>query len=52
MKATFFASSAELRKWFEEHQQRDRTLDYYYKERWKVSITWAESVDDFMFRLD
>jgi uncharacterized protein YdeI (YjbR/CyaY-like superfamily) len=48
MKATFFASPAELQKWFEEHHDKETELliGYYKKSSGKQGITWAESVNE------
>jgi uncharacterized protein YdeI (YjbR/CyaY-like superfamily) len=48
MKPTFFASSAELRKWFDEYSDKETELliGYYKRHSGKPSITWAESVNE------
>jgi uncharacterized protein YdeI (YjbR/CyaY-like superfamily) len=48
MKPTFFASPGELRKWFEDHHDKETELliGYYKKSSGKPSITWTESVNE------
>jgi uncharacterized protein YdeI (YjbR/CyaY-like superfamily) len=48
MKAIFFRSASDLRKWFEKHHATTRELwvGYYKKNSGKPSITWPESVDE------
>jgi uncharacterized protein YdeI (YjbR/CyaY-like superfamily) len=48
MKANFFTSPAELRKWFEAYHDKETELlvGYYKKGTGKPSITWPESVNE------
>lgn len=48
MTPTFFATPAELRKWFERHHASEKELlvGYYKVGSGKPSITWPESVDE------
>ncbi|HKA37269.1 MAG TPA: YdeI/OmpD-associated family protein [Thermoanaerobaculia bacterium] len=48
MKARFFATPAELRRWFEKNHEREPELlvGYYKKGSGKKSVTWPESVDE------
>jgi uncharacterized protein YdeI (YjbR/CyaY-like superfamily) len=48
MKPTFFATPADLRKWFNEHHESESELlvGFYKKDSGKPSITWPESVDE------
>src|SRR5713226_6066864 len=47
MKATFFASPSQWRKWLEQHHYKERELwvGFYKRASGKPSITWPESVD-------
>src|SRR5687768_3575991 len=47
MKATFFKSAADFRKWLETHHSTVQELwvGYYKKSTGKPSLTWPESVD-------
>ena len=47
MKATFFSSSADFRRWLEEHSARSTELwvGYFKAGSGKASVTWPESVD-------
>lgn len=48
MKATFFRTPAELRKWFARHHAAAAELlvGFYKKETGRTSVTWPESVDE------
>ncbi len=48
MKATFFATPARLRAWFEAHHETEKELlfGFYKTGSGKKSITWPESVDE------
>ena len=48
MKPTFFATPADLRKWFNEHHELETELlvGFYKKDSGKPSITWPKSVDE------
>jgi uncharacterized protein YdeI (YjbR/CyaY-like superfamily) len=47
MKATFFSSGADFRRWLEEHSARSTELwvGYFKAGSGKASLTWPESVD-------
>ncbi len=47
MKATFFATPTEFRKWLEQHHKTEKELivGYYKVNSGKPSMTWSESVD-------
>jgi uncharacterized protein YdeI (YjbR/CyaY-like superfamily) len=44
----FFATSADLRRWFEENRDKATELivGYYKKGTDRATVTWAESVDE------
>jgi len=48
MPPTFFATPAEFRAWFEEHDERAQELlvGFYKKGSGRPSITWPEAVDE------
>jgi len=48
MKPCYFASPAELRKWFQDHfdSVEELWVGYYKKQSGKPSVTWPESVDE------
>lgn len=48
MKATFFKTPADLRKWFENHHDKEQELlvGFYKRDSGKPSISWPESVDE------
>src|SRR5687767_7694707 len=48
MKATFFATPADFRRWLEKNHdtQRELLVGFYKKGTGKPSITWPESVDE------
>jgi uncharacterized protein YdeI (YjbR/CyaY-like superfamily) len=48
LKATFFKTPADLRKWFENHHDKEQELlvGFYKRDSGKPSISWPESVDE------
>lgn len=48
MKATFFKTPTDFRKWFEKHHDKEQELlvGFYKRDSGKLSITWPESVDE------